>query len=111
LPEVFDAVAELDAAIAISSYQEELSCCTTLVFGNSHEMRFQGLHHPLIPDAVSNLLDCIPGSVLITGSNMTGKFRFTKTIGTNFILAQLHNSMRSLGVAIHSNGLPRRPPC
>ena len=42
----------------------------------------EGMHHPLITDCVANSLH-MDKSVIITGSNMSGKSSFLKTIGTN----------------------------
>jgi DNA mismatch repair ATPase MutS len=58
------------------------------VFNNSSTLNFQDLYHPLIEEAVPNTLENISGSILITGSNMSGKTTFMKTVGVNFILAQ-----------------------
>jgi hypothetical protein len=97
--DVYKTVAELDAAVSIASYLEEIPYYSTPVF---HEtgIRFQALYHPLIPDAVSNSMDHLTDSVLITGSNMSGKTTFMKTVGLNVILARtLHFCLaRSMAV-------------
>ncbi len=85
--DVFMTVAELDTAASIASFLEELPYYATPVF---HEtgIRFQDLYHPLIPDAVPNSIDQLTDSILITGSNMSGKTTFMKTVGLNVILAR-----------------------
>ena len=42
----------------------------------------EGMHHPLITDCVANSIH-VDKSVIITGSNMSGKSSFLKTIGIN----------------------------
>ena len=47
------------------------------------------LRHPLVDDAVPNSIALRPGrGVLVTGSNMSGKSTFLRTVGVNAILAQ-----------------------
>lgn len=84
---VFESVASLDASISIASYLEGIPVHTTPTFHNGG-IGFQELSHPLIPSAVPNTLETLSESMLITGSNMSGKTSFIKTIGINVILAQ-----------------------
>lgn len=86
--EVFKSVAGLDASISVASYLEELPVFSNPVFNNSGLMNFRNLYHPLIRDAVPNSLENISKSMMITGSNMSGKTTFIKTVGINFILSQ-----------------------
>lgn len=86
--EVFQAVASLDASISVASYLTEIKIYSNPEFNNSDTISFRNLYHPLINKAVANSLDNINQSVLITGSNMSGKTTFIKTIGVNFVLAQ-----------------------
>jgi len=86
--EVFETVAKLDSSIAVASYLDEIPFYSNPIFHNSLEISFQNLYHPLIQNATSNSLDALTNSALITGSNMSGKTTFLKTIGINFILSQ-----------------------
>jgi hypothetical protein len=85
--DVFNTVAGLDAATSVASYLEEVPYYSTPVF-HDNGVSFQDLYHPLIPNAVSNSMEQLTESVLITGSNMSGKTSFMKTLGINVILAQ-----------------------
>ena len=87
----FESVAELDAAISIASFLEDIPYYTVPEFTQGKEISFSEVYHPLIKDAVSNSINGVNRSVLITGSNMAGKTTFIKTIGINFILAQTLN--------------------
>lgn len=88
LLKVYRSVAILDTSIAISSYLVELKKYSNPIFNTDGKITFKELYHPLIVNAVPNSVDDIGNSVLITGSNMSGKTTFIKTIGINFILAQ-----------------------
>ncbi len=85
---VFEAVASLDAAVSVASYLEGNPDYCNPVFDDSDEISFTNLRHPLIENAVPNTLENISGSVLITGSNMSGKTTFIKTVGINALLSQ-----------------------
>ena len=86
--EVFITVAKLDSSIAVASYLEEVPFYANPIFHNNQEISFQNLYHPLIQNATANSLDALTSSALITGSNMSGKTTFLKTIGISFILSQ-----------------------
>jgi DNA mismatch repair ATPase MutS len=52
------------------------------------------LYHPLIVSPVANSIAVAGKSVLLTGSNMSGKTTFIRTVGINAILAQtLHTGL------------------
>ncbi len=85
---VFENLASLDTSISIASYLEEIPFHSTPTFNESDTISFRDLYHPLIPNSISNTVENIKDSVLITGSNMSGKTTFIKTVGINIILAQ-----------------------
>ena len=88
---VFETIGSLDASISIASYLFENPQHCIPQFNNTGTINFNSLYHPLIDNAVSNSLDDLSNSALITGSNMSGKTTFIKTLGINFILAQTIN--------------------
>ncbi len=85
---VFESVAMLDASISVASFLEETSLYSNPSFNNTSVISFQSLYHPLIQDAIPNTVENLKNSVLITGSNMSGKTTFVKTLGINFVLSQ-----------------------
>lgn len=85
--DLLEAVASLDAALSAASYRDGLSTVTTPAFGEGLDIRVRGLRHPLLDHPVGNDLD-LDASALITGSNMTGKTTFVRTVGVNLILAR-----------------------
>jgi len=85
---VFESVANLDLSISIASYLEENQLYSNPIFNNSGVISFLNLYHPLIKNAIPNTVENLTNSVLVTGSNMSGKTTFIKTVGINFILSQ-----------------------
>lgn len=84
----FESIASLDTSISIASYLEDIPFYSTPTFNDDDTISFQELYHPLIHNAQSNTVENIKNSVLITGSNMSGKTTFIKTLGINIILSQ-----------------------
>ncbi|MEY8324462.1 hypothetical protein AALB47_11195 [Lachnospiraceae bacterium 54-11] len=78
---------KIEAMIAIGAWRESLESYCTPVFGTQTAIRTRGLYHPLIENPVKNDLTT-DGSVLITGSNASGKSTFLKTVALGSILAQ-----------------------
>lgn len=106
IEDMFEAMGELDALIAMASFREYLPyCCIPQLKENRMGSRDAGeqqdkgipddrvtlrvtdLYHPMIPNPVANSIE-IRGGVLITGSNASGKSTFLKTVAMNAILAQ-----------------------
>jgi hypothetical protein len=86
--ELFDTVAGLDSALALAAFRESYPIMTRVEWLNKPMIEAEGLYHPLIAQAVPNDLTLEHRSLLITGSNMSGKTTFIKTIGVNLILAK-----------------------
>ncbi len=85
---LFRAVGEIDALQAAASYRDGLQYfCEPHLDGNV-KLTMDAAYHPLLEEPVANSL-CVRGSgVLITGSNMSGKSTFLRTLGINALLAQ-----------------------
>jgi DNA mismatch repair ATPase MutS len=97
---IFKAVGSLDASISVASYLEEVRDYCLPEFNTENKVSFDELYHPLLQDPISNSLKDITRSVLITGSNMSGKTTFIKTLGVNFILARTLNFCLAKSVSI-----------
>ena len=88
------AAGDVDAAISIASFRAGRPDWTQPVFrAVDAPTELTELRHPLVVDAVPNSIALRPGrGVLVTGSNMSGKSTFLRTLGVNAILAQTINT-------------------
>ena len=86
---LFNYVGNIDSSISIASLRagKKKTCIPTLG-STSKELHAISIYHPLIEDCVKNNLSIESKSILITGSNMSGKSTFLRTLTINSILAQ-----------------------
>ncbi len=92
---LFEAVGELDMAISIASWRESLPYYCLPAFTESMDKQWNatGMFHPLIEHPIPNELILDDGkSILLSGSNMSGKTTFVRTLGINALLAQTLNT-------------------
>jgi hypothetical protein len=89
---IHEQLGQLDSAIAVASYRKNLG--NYAIPEISFSVAPQDIHimgtaliHPLVENAVPNDFD-ITSSVLLTGSNASGKSTFLKTVVINTIFAQ-----------------------
>jgi hypothetical protein len=87
-------VGDIDAAISVASFREGAGEWVHPRFVDAHAPALlTDLRHPLVDDAVPNSIALAPPrGVLITGSNMSGKSTFLRTVGVNAVLAQTINT-------------------
>lgn len=92
IDQVFQFVGISDGCYSIAALREDLPvwCRADFSAGNT-SIRFGGLYHPLIPFCVANNLKTSK-SVLITGSNMSGKTTFIRSIGLSVVAGQTLNT-------------------
>ena len=82
-------VGELDAAQAVATLRaERADVCVPQLHEGRADLHVLDLRHPAIVGAIGNDLDAGAGSMIITGSNMSGKSTFLRTIAVNAVLAQ-----------------------
>lgn len=86
-------IGETDMAISIASLRAGLPYYSQATFlSNQKELKVQSLYHPLIDNCIANDLHLDGKSLLLTGSNMSGKSTFIKAINLNLIAAQTINT-------------------
>jgi DNA mismatch repair ATPase MutS len=81
---VFSFVGEIDIILSIASLRNGLDKYCLPKISDS-KFSAKSIYHPLIPDCITNTIDISNKSILLTGSNMSGKTTFIRTIGLNMI--------------------------
>lgn len=88
---IFDVLGTIDSLIAIASYRRRVDYVIPELIKSSSKKdqatTIKDMVHPLIEKSIPNSLETID-SVLITGSNASGKSTFLKTLAINIIFAQ-----------------------
>ena len=89
---IFEVIGTIDSLIAIASYRKRVNYYVTPELTkciNKQEQisTFRDMIHPLIKKSIPNSLE-MTDSILITGSNASGKSTFLKTLAINIIFAQ-----------------------
>jgi len=86
IEDVFLFVGQVDTLISIASLRKGLvKYCIPTVTAEQKRIVATEVYHPLIIDCVSNSIQVDKKSILLTGSNMSGKTSFIRTIGINVI--------------------------
>lgn len=86
---LYQYVGHVDMAIAVASLREgDKVTCEPILMAPGKEFVARQAYHPLIKNCTPNSIDVQYRSVLITGSNMSGKTTFLRTLMINSILAQ-----------------------
>jgi hypothetical protein len=92
LRDVFETIGFLDAIVAVASYKVGLNESVEPELTDSTAfLNIESVAHPLLEKAVPNSVSLRTGGMLVTGSNMSGKTTFLKTIGVNMLFAQTLN--------------------
>lgn len=86
---IYETIGYLESMVAAASFRDllEYYCVPELVKSSKPFIDAKDLYHPLIDDPVANTIS-EKQSVLITGSNASGKSTFIKTLAINAILSQ-----------------------
>ena len=86
---LFNYVGNIDSSISIASLRAGAKkTCQPILVSAKKEVVVKNMYHPLIENCVENNLKVSGKSILITGSNMSGKSTFLRTLALNSILAQ-----------------------
>ena len=87
---MYEIIGYMDSMLSIASYREmeqEDFCVPTMTESEEPFLELQEIRHPLLEEGVKNSMETYQ-SVLLTGSNASGKSTFLKTIALNAIMAQ-----------------------
>lgn len=86
---LFAYAGEIDVSLSVASLRAgELKTCRPTILPAEKKLSARNVYHPLITNCVKNDIVIHSRSVLITGSNMSGKSTFLRTMILNSILAQ-----------------------
>jgi DNA mismatch repair ATPase MutS len=89
LREIFETIGFLDAMAAAASCKAGLKASVEPELTDSPAfLDIESIVHPLLEKPLPNSVHLRTGGMLITGSNMSGKTTFLKTIGVNLLFAQ-----------------------
>lgn len=91
LNKMFRFIGEIDAAISTASLKSSNYQLCIPVFIEQNNFKTKSISHPLIENCVANDLSLENNSLLLTGSNMSGKTTFIRSVAINSILAQTLN--------------------
>jgi hypothetical protein len=90
---VVGAIGDVDAATSVAQYRETQPLWVRPGFSDDGAVVAVDLCHPLLNAPVANSISLHLGEgVLVTGSNMSGKSTFLRTIGVNAVMAQTINT-------------------
>jgi len=91
--QLFSYIGYYDTILSTASLRNGLPYYCKPVFSeDKKQIKFKEIYHPLIADCVTNDLEINGKSILLTGSNMSGKTTFVRTVAINNILAQTLNT-------------------
>ncbi len=87
LREIYELVGFIDSMLSIASFRTENNKYCQPIF-NTNKKIIENIYNPLIKNPIPNSFFFDEKDTIVTGSNMSGKTTFLKTIGVNSILAQ-----------------------
>ncbi len=91
LDKMFQFIGEIDAAISIASVKSGKNKICSPQFISKKLFNVKEIYHPLIENCITNNIELNNRSLLLTGSNMSGKTTFIRTLAINSILSQTLN--------------------
>jgi DNA mismatch repair ATPase MutS len=89
---LFEYIGNIDSALSVAAVRMEMPYCKPTIVNDKTSLEFTEIYHPLIVDCIANSLKITNKSILLTGSNMSGKTTFIRTVGINVLLAQTINT-------------------
>jgi DNA mismatch repair ATPase MutS len=82
---VFKFVGHIDMLISIASLRNGLETYCLPIINEEDKISVKEISHPLIVNCTTNSIEITEKSILLTGSNMSGKTSFIRAIGLNVI--------------------------
>ncbi len=93
--QLYSFIGETDALLSVASFREELPyyCRPLFTAGSEACLEVEEVYHPLVESCKPNSLSLKGEGAVITGSNMSGKTTFIRTLSLNALLAQTINTV------------------
>ncbi len=91
IKKLFIFIGEIDSAISCASLRADNIISCKPKFLDEKQVNAKEIYHPLIEHCVSNDLMLDNSSLLLTGSNMSGKTTFIRTFSINALVGQTLN--------------------
>lgn len=90
LIELYALVGKIEAYISVASYRTKIKnyCLPTFIDNKNKLFRVENACHPLLEDGVPNSISLNNKGIILTGSNMSGKSTFMRTLALNILLSQ-----------------------
>lgn len=90
LIELYALVGKLEAYISVASYRSRVSnyCIPNFLDNKEKTLTVKNAVHPLLTNGVPNSIILKDKGIILTGSNMSGKSTFMRTLATNILLSQ-----------------------
>ncbi|WP_321368089.1 hypothetical protein [uncultured Draconibacterium sp.] len=86
MDDVFSFVGKIDVLLSIAALRHgATNYCIPTISAQPNKLQAKNLIHPLLPNCVENDINIDHKSVLLTGSNMSGKTTFIRAVGINVI--------------------------
>lgn len=93
IEDIYSFVGQIDALLSIASLRTGTEkYCLPEISVKKKTLSTKNVYHPLVENCVPNSIDVVQKSVLLTGSNMSGKTTFIRTIAINAITAMTINT-------------------
>lgn len=87
LLKMFEFIGKTDTSMNLLKIQEDYNICKP-IFVEEKKLRLTNIYHPFIENCVQNSLELQNESIAITGSNMSGKTSFMRSVAINVLFAQ-----------------------
>lgn len=88
LKSLFKFIGMVDTGISIAAFRSSLPAYCKPTFTTDGTVSVVDIKHPLITNCVPNTLNLGEKNLLLTGSNMSGKTTFIRSVGINMILGE-----------------------
>ncbi|VYU56165.1 DNA mismatch repair protein MutS [Clostridium tertium] len=90
LIELYSLVGTMEAYISVASFRDRIPnyCLPEFINNNDKTLIVENINHPLLEDGVPNSISLTNQGVILTGSNMSGKSTFMRTIAINILMSQ-----------------------